>query len=65
MMLDPEETPEDMIANLSNRVASLESDIEQLRELLKAVVENNSGDTTQIENWEIARSLSTWANGGD
>lgn len=54
-----------LVTDLSKRIASLESDIEQLRELLKAVVDNNGGMVSQIEHWEITNALSTWANRDD
>jgi hypothetical protein len=56
---------EDDVENLSARVASLESDLEQLRELLKRLAETGPNNEREFRGWEISRPLMEWAIGED
>lgn len=53
----------EMIEAQEKRIASLESDLDQLRELLKQLSDLGPNNEREFRGWEISRPLMEWANG--
>ncbi|GHF92261.1 hypothetical protein [Streptomyces griseosporeus] len=53
------------LEKLAAQIAALESDRDQLKELIRETMDMNNNQVSLVQLWEVVQVLAKWANGDD